>query len=127
MLFFSNSVPVFAPHLDMFWEASIVLADVLSRLIAWRLWTYSSPGLAFSSCDPPGGLRPYPVACTVGAALPVEVRSKCEVAEQLSLLVLCDQEQAAELLANFRAFGVQWSVTSDLSLLVSSVKEFTRG
>ena len=81
----------FAPHLAMYWEASIVLAGVLSGLPAWQLWIYSSPGLAFSSGDPPGGLRPYPVACTVGAALPVEVRIKCEVAEQLSLFVLCDQ------------------------------------
>ena len=118
--FFSISVRAFAQHLTMSWELSIVLDDILAGLLAWRLWSYSSPGLAVSSDHPPDGLRPFPVACTVSAPPPVAVSIQCEVADQLSPLVLCDHEQAAVRLANFRAFGVRWSVTSELSLLISS-------
>ena len=96
------------------------MADILAGLPAWRLWSYSSPGLAVSSGDPPDGLHPFPVACTVGAPLPLAISITYEVAEQLSPLVLCDREHAVKLLANFRAFGVWWSLTSELSLLVSS-------
>ena len=57
-----------------------------------------------SSClvgDLRDGVRPFPVACTVGAPLPLAITLTGEVAERLSPLVLCDREHAVELLANF--------------------------
>ena len=90
-----------APHLTMSWVQSIVLADILAGLPAWCLWCYSSPGLAVSSGDLRDGVRPFPVACTVGAPLPLAMSLTGEVAEQLFPLVLCDREHAVELLANF--------------------------
>ena len=117
--FVGSSVLACAPHLTMSWVQSIVLADILAGLPVWRLWCYLSPSLAVSSGDSRDGVRPFPVACTVGAPLPLAKSITFEVAEQLSPLVLCDCEHAVELLANFRAFGVRWSLTSELSLRVS--------
>ena len=36
--FVGSSVRACAPHLTMSWEQSIVLADILAGLPAWRLW-----------------------------------------------------------------------------------------